>query len=138
LSPTGYGDSPYQCFSAFGGNPLLIDLRALQEQRPSVAYSRELAAYTGGHENDTAVGWCIRSAIRKSTRTAEDIRKERDFTRAYLGFQNEPVDWLFIRAVLASVAAIAIIPLQDVLGLGSEARMNLVHGNWKCVTNRRL
>jgi 4-alpha-glucanotransferase len=32
LSPTGYGDSPYQCFSAFAGNPLLIDLRALQEQ----------------------------------------------------------------------------------------------------------
>ena len=32
LSPTGYGDSPYQCFSAFAGNPLLIDLRALREQ----------------------------------------------------------------------------------------------------------
>ena len=32
LNPTGYGDSPYQCFSAFAGNPLLIDLKALQEQ----------------------------------------------------------------------------------------------------------
>jgi 4-alpha-glucanotransferase len=32
LSPTGYGDSPYQCFSAFAGNPLLIDLLKLQEQ----------------------------------------------------------------------------------------------------------
>ena len=32
LSPTGYGDSPYQCFSAFAGNPLFIDLKALREQ----------------------------------------------------------------------------------------------------------
>lgn len=54
--------------------------------------------------------------------------------RSYLGFDSEPVNWVFIRAVLASVAVIAIVPLQDVLGLGSEARMNLpgtVTGNWK-------
>jgi 4-alpha-glucanotransferase len=97
-------------------------------------YSRELAAYTGGHDNDTTVGWWTSSGVGESTRSAEDIRKERDFTRAYLGFQTEPVNWVFIRTVLASVAAIAIIPLQDVLGLGSEARMNLpgtVTGNWK-------
>jgi 4-alpha-glucanotransferase len=51
-----------------------------------------------------------------------------------LGFDSEPVDWVFIRAVLASVAEIAIVPLQDVLGLGSEARMNLpgtVSENWE-------
>jgi 4-alpha-glucanotransferase len=97
-------------------------------------YSRELAAYTGGHDNDTTVGWWTSSGVGESTRTAEDIRKERYFTRAYLGFQNEPVNWVFIRTVLASVAAIAIIPLQDVLGLGNEARMNLpgtVSGNWQ-------
>ena len=44
------------------------------------------------------------------------------------------VNWVLIRAVLASVANTAIVPLQDVLGLGSEARMNLpgtVSGNWK-------
>lgn len=96
-------------------------------------YSRELVAYTGSHDNDTTVGWWTSSGIGESTRTAEDIRKERNFTRAYLGFQNEPVNWVFIRSVLASVAAIAIIPLQDVLGLGSEARMNLpgtLSGNW--------
>ena len=91
-------------------------------------------AYTGGHDNDTTVGWWTSEGVGESTRSAEDIRQERDFTRAYLGFQNEPVNWVFIRTVLASVAAIAIIPLQDVLGLGSEARMNLpgtVSGNWK-------
>jgi 4-alpha-glucanotransferase len=97
-------------------------------------YSRELVAYTGGHDNDTTVGWWTSSGVGESTRSAEDIRKERDFTRAYLGFQDEPVNWVFIRTVLASVANIAIIPLQDVLGLGSNARMNLpgtLSGNWK-------
>jgi 4-alpha-glucanotransferase len=112
---------------AFGNDP----------QGPSFRphnYSRELVAYTGGHDNDTTVGWWTSSGVGESTRTAEDIRKERDFARAYLGFQNQPVNWEFIRAVLASVANIAIIPLQDVLGLGSEARMNLpgtITGNWK-------
>lgn len=112
---------------AFGNDP----------QGPSFRphnYFRELVAYTGGHDNDTTVGWWSSSGVGESTRTAEDIRKERDFTRAYLGFQNEPVNWVFIRTVLASVADLAIIPLQDVLGLGSEARMNLpgtVSGNWK-------
>jgi 4-alpha-glucanotransferase len=112
---------------AFGNDP----------QGPSFRphnYSRELVAYTGGHDNDTTVGWWTSSGVGESTRTAEDIRKEHEFTRAYLGFQDEPVNWVFIRAVLASVANIAIVPLQDVLGLGSDARMNLpgtISGNWK-------
>lgn len=97
-------------------------------------YSRELVAYTGGHDNDTTVGWWTSSGAGESTRTAEDIRNERDITREYLGFQEEAIHWVFIRAVLASVANIAIIPLQDVLGLGSDARMNLpgtISGNWR-------
>jgi 4-alpha-glucanotransferase len=112
---------------AFGNDP----------QGPSFRphnYARELVAYTGGHDNDTTVGWWTSTGVGESTRTAEDIRKEREFTKAYLGFENEPIHWVFIRAVMASVAAIAIVPLQDVLGLGSEARMNLpgtVSGNWK-------
>jgi 4-alpha-glucanotransferase len=112
---------------AFGNDP----------QGPSFRphnFSRELVAYTGGHDNDTTVGWWNSSGVGESTRTAEDIRKEREFARAYLGFEDEPVNWVLIRAVLASVAEIAVVPLQDVLGLGSEARMNLpgtVTGNWK-------
>ena len=97
-------------------------------------YSRDLVAYTGGHDNDTTVGWWASSGAGDSTRTAEDIRKEHEFARAYLGFQDEPINWVLIRAVLASVANVAMAPLQDVLGLGSEARMNLpgrVSGNWK-------
>jgi 4-alpha-glucanotransferase len=67
LNPTGYGDSPYQCFSAFAGNPMLLSIERLR-----------------GH------------------------------------------------TVLASVADVAIVPLQ--LGLGTAARMNLpgkISGNWK-------
>ena len=112
---------------AFGNDP----------QGPSFRphnYSRELVAYTGGHDNDTTVGWWTSSGVVESTRTAEDIRKERAFTREYLGFRDQPINWVFIRTVLSSVANTAIIPLQDVLGLDSEARMNLpgtVSGNWK-------
>jgi 4-alpha-glucanotransferase len=112
---------------AFGNDP----------QGPSFRphnYARELAAYTGGHDNDTTVGWWTSTGVGESTRTPEDICKEREFTKSYLGFENDPIHWVFIRAVMASVAAIAIVPLQDVLGLGSEARMNLpgtVSGNWK-------
>jgi 4-alpha-glucanotransferase len=112
---------------AFGNDP----------QGPSFRphnYSRELVAYTGGHDNDTTVGWWTSTGVGESIRTPEDIRKEREFTRAYLGFKDEPLNWVFIRAVMASVAAFAIVPLQDVLGLGTEARMNLpgtVRGNWK-------
>lgn len=112
---------------AFGNDP----------QGPSFRphnYSRELVAYTGGHDNDTTVGWWTSSGVGESVRTPEDIRKEREFTRAYLGFEDQPINWVFIRAVLSSIADVAVIPLQDVLGLGSEARMNLpgtVSGNWK-------
>ena len=112
---------------AFGNDP----------QGPSFRphnYTRDLAAYTGGHDNDTTVGWWTSAGVGESIRTAEDIRKEHEFAKTYLGFENEPINWVLIRTVLASIATIAIVPLQDVLGLGSEARMNLpgtVSGNWK-------
>jgi 4-alpha-glucanotransferase len=98
-------------------------------------YSRDLVAYTGGHDNDTTVGWWTSSGAGDSTRTPDEVRQEHDFARAYLNFRDDSeINWVMIRAVLASVADMAIVPLQDVLGLGSEARMNLpgtVSGNWK-------
>ena len=113
---------------AFGNDP----------QGPSFRphnYARDLVAYTGGHDNDTTVGWWQSSGVGDSTRTAEDVRKERAFARAYLGLQDDAqIHWAMIRAVIASVADVAVVPLQDVLGLGTEARMNLpgtVSGNWK-------
>ena len=98
-------------------------------------YSRDLVAYTGGHDNDTTVGWWSSSGAGDSTRTADDVLKEHEFARAYLNFRDDSqINWVMIRAVLSSVADIAIVPLQDVLGLGNAARMNLpgtVSGNWK-------
>jgi 4-alpha-glucanotransferase len=98
-------------------------------------YSRDLAAYTGGHDNDTTVGWWSSSGAGDSTRTPEDVHQERAFARAYLNMgDDDEINWVMIRAILASVADVAIVPLQDVLGLGTKARMNLpgtVSGNWK-------
>ena len=68
-----------------------------------------------------------------STRDAQQIEREREFCLTYLNTAGVEINWDFIRTVLASVANTAIVPLQDVLGLGTEARMNLpnsTEGNW--------
>ena len=113
---------------AFGNDPQAPTFRPHN-------YSRDLVAYTGGHDNDTTLGWWNSSVGTDSTRTLSDIEKEHAFARAYLNLRDDSqINWAMIRAVFASVADIAIVPLQDVLGLGTEARMNLpgrVAGNWK-------
>ncbi|MFN2498210.1 MAG: 4-alpha-glucanotransferase [Pyrinomonadaceae bacterium] len=95
-------------------------------------YHQNLVAYTGTHDNNTALGW-FNSTGEESARDARQIERERDFCLRYLKSSGEEINWDFIRAVLASVANTAIVPLQDVLGLGAEARMNLpntTEGNW--------
>lgn len=85
-------------------------------------YERNYVAYTGTHDNDTSVGW-FRSAR----------PEEREFCQKYLKASGEGIHWDFIRGVFSSVADTAIVPMQDVLGLGNEARMNLpssTSGNW--------
>jgi len=80
--------------------------------------------YTGTHDNDTVVGWWNSGAAEHERRNAE----------AYVGRCDDGVHWAFIRAALCSSASLSIIPLQDVLGLSSEARMNtpsLHGGNWR-------
>jgi 4-alpha-glucanotransferase len=112
---------------AFGNDP----------QGPSFRphnYDRNLVAYTGTHDNDTTAGWWSSKGTDDSIRTAEDVLKEHAFARAYLGLKDDAICWAMIRAILASVANTAMIPLQDVLGLGSQARMNLPgtsSGNWR-------
>jgi 4-alpha-glucanotransferase len=69
--------------------------------------------YTGTHDNDTTVGWY-------ATREEAELLA---FQR-YLGPTKEPIHWALTRLAYRSVADLAITPLQDVLGLGSEARMN--------------
>jgi len=96
-------------------------------------YVPNVVAYTGTHDNDTTVGWFESVAGEGSTRTAKQIERERSFSLNYLNTNGEEIHWDFIRGVLASVANTAIVPLQDLLGLGTEARMNLpntTEGNW--------
>ena len=96
-------------------------------------FSRDSVAYTGTHDNDTMVGWA-HGAIGDSTRTIDEVAHERRYAEAYLASGSEALHWSAIRAVVASVADTAIVPVQDVLGLGSEARMNVpgrASGNWR-------
>jgi 4-alpha-glucanotransferase len=89
--------------------------------------------YTGTHDNDTTVGWWT-SGVGDSTRSLEEVERERRFALSYMNSDGREIHWDFIRTLLASVADVAIVPLQDVLGLGSEARMNLPGrpgGNWR-------
>jgi 4-alpha-glucanotransferase len=96
-------------------------------------YSRNLAAYTGTHDNDTAAGWW-QSSGGDSTRTAADVVAEKARACAYLGTDGRDIHWVMIRALMASVADTVVFPMQDVLGLGSPARMNtpsVPSGNWR-------
>ena len=96
-------------------------------------YHRNVVVYTGTHDNDTAAGWFSSVAGEGSTRDAQQIEREREFCLKYLNTAGKEIHWDFIRAVLASVANTAVVPLQDVLGLGTAARMNLpnsTEGNW--------
>jgi 4-alpha-glucanotransferase len=97
------------------------------------SYTHDLVVYTGTHDNDTTVGWWESTGEGDSTRSPEDVAREKAFACRYLAADGHEMHWTLIRAALASVADTAIVPLQDILGLGSEARMNLPgreSGNW--------
>ena len=102
------------CQFAFTGNP---DDPFLPHN-----YIENCVAYTGTHDNDTALGWYRNTS-----------ESERDFCRRYLSRSGENISRDLIRAVWSSVAKITIAPLQDFLSLGPEARMNFpghASGNW--------
>jgi 4-alpha-glucanotransferase len=96
-------------------------------------YHHNVVVYTGTHDNDTTVGWFNSVAGAGSTRTDAQIGSERKFCMKYLNTAGQEIEWDFIRSVLASVSNTTVVPLQDLLGLGNEARMNLpnsTQGNW--------
>lgn len=85
-------------------------------------YDANCVVYTGTHDNDTTAGWFA---------AAPDA--ERDLVRRYLACDDGAVPWALLRLAQASVATTAVATLQDVLGLGGEARMNtpgVATGNW--------
>ena len=100
---------------AFGGNA----------ENPHLPhhYEANTVVYTGTHDNDTIRGWWNAAS-----------QRERSFASLYLGTDGHDIQWDLIRAASASIADLAIYPLQDVLGLGSEHRMNLPgqsDGHWQ-------
>ncbi len=85
-------------------------------------YSRATVAYTGTHDNDTTAGWLDKL----DPETHQSVLE-------YVGGDGHEAHWDLIRSILTSVADYAIIPMQDVLGLGSQHRMNTPstgEGNW--------
>jgi 4-alpha-glucanotransferase len=86
--------------------------------------------YTGTHDNDTVVGWMNQRGPAAQPRALREQRKR--FLR-YAASDGKAPHWDMIRLALMSVANLAVVPMQDLLGLGSEARMNTPgtpHGNW--------
>ncbi len=95
-------------------------------------YPRNCVVYTGTHDNNTVNGWF--HAQPATTLNQEQSTRERNDVLKYLGTAGTEIHWDLIRLALMSVADTAIIPLQDILGLGSEARMNTpatTRGNWE-------
>lgn len=85
-------------------------------------HERNSVVYTGTHDNDTTVGWY-----------ANLDEEQRHRIRVYTGSDDRDIHWKMIRLAMTSVARWSIYPLQDVLGLGSQARMNFpgrAQGNW--------
>ena len=89
-------------------------------------YQENCIVYTGTHDNETLVGWY------------ENMnRRNKSFAREYMGCRHTPkkeMHWEFIRLAMASPAKLAVIPVQDYLGLGAEARINepsTLGKNWK-------
>jgi 4-alpha-glucanotransferase len=86
-------------------------------------YEKNCVVYTGTHDNDTTAGW---------SQHINDY--EKNYAYDYLGFPSISLHCALIQAALGSVANLAVIPMQDILELGSEARMNTpgtTVGNWK-------
>ena len=92
-------------------------------------YVRNCVAYTGTHDNDTAVGWW-------NSQVNDDggPNDAREFAARYLDTDGSGVNWKMIRAIWSSIADSAIAPLQDLLGLDNSAIMNrpaTMSGNWQ-------
>jgi len=85
-------------------------------------YVENCVAYTGTHDNDTSLGW-----YKKAT------EQEQDLCRRYLARSGNDISWDMVRGVWSSIASLALAPMQDLLSLDSDARMNYpgrASGNW--------
>jgi 4-alpha-glucanotransferase len=111
---------------AFGSDPKADDYKPHN-------YPRNCVVYTGTHDNNTTLGWFRGKENNESTQSKQEREREKEVALKYLGTDGHEISWDFTRLALMSVADTAIVPIQDVLGLGTEARMNLpgrAEGNW--------
>ena len=106
--------------------PLTVEEKHLTQMGYVVFIEENCIVYTGTHDNETLVGWY------------ENMnRRNKSFAREYMGCRHTPkkeMHWEFIRLAMASPAKLAVIPVQDYLGLGAEARINepsTLGKNWK-------
>ena len=89
--------------------------------------------YTGTHDNDTTLGWYLGTGA--DTRTREEIIATQKSALKHTGGSPNTIHLDMIRLAFSSKVALAVAPLQDYLGLGSEARMNIpgtTMNNWRC------
>jgi 4-alpha-glucanotransferase len=110
----------------FGSDPKADDYRPHN-------YPRNCVVYTGTHDNNTTIGWFRGEDVNDSTQSRKEREREKQVALRYLGTDGHEINWDFIRLALISPADTTIIPMQDILGLGSETRMNLpgrAEGNW--------
>ena len=97
-------------------------------------YPENTVVYTGTHDNDTTVGWYRAEPGPDSTRSAAELADERHRVRVAVGTDGAEINWDMIALAFGTASRTAICPLQDVIGLGSEARMNVpgrAWGNWQ-------
>ena len=95
---------------------------------------KNIVVYTGTHDNDTSIGWLHTKPGKGNTQTAAEITLERKHALKFLGTDGSEINWDFISLAMNSKANTVIIPLQDILGLGTNARMNIpgtVGNNWE-------
>jgi 4-alpha-glucanotransferase len=102
-------------------------VRRHRHRHAVAAHVEDAVVYTGTHDHPTMAGWL-------GSASAHDLAlAERDLAAA--GIQDDDLEWALVRLALSSCARIAILPMQDVLGLGDEARMNhpgtVGNGNWQ-------
>ncbi len=146
------GDALFESLAReFGGLPLVAedlgliteDVRALRERfgipgmkvlqfafdggadNPYLPHNHRVNAvvYSATHDNDTTAGWFAKLPEAGRKRICD-----------YLAVSPSQMPWAFVRTALASVGILAVLPMQDVLGLGSEHRMNtpgMAEGNWR-------
>ena len=99
-------------------------------------FTARTVVYTGTHDNDTTSGWLTPTP----GRAGAEQRKKRALALAYAGSDGTQPHWDMVRLAMMSVADLAIVPLQDILGLGSDCRMNIpgtMIANWGWRVNSR-